>query len=519
MVSILMELVEKWEDPLITLGFILLTGWIIWTGNNITKFLIFLITTTAFFLFFFRFPDVANHVNLIIIVNFSLIVGIFSTYFQYRRLENLNNEYFDAIAPFLRLTLIAVYFFAGFHKFNSDFFNPNVSCAGTFMSSGIVKMLKSSTLGIPNIILIPTLIIVLFFRLLPKNMVIQGLAGLQQLFLSLRGKFLLIVALGCLGILGYVAISDLEILKKLIFVSLAVIVVIWELSGPILFFPVLQAPFLLFSWSMHASFALIGFVDFSSLAFCLIFSFVPTAYMNVLADSANIKVLSLNLNRLHAYFLILIVSGLLLGVHNHIFPISGAHTIHGIAFNIACLVVAWPILTTLLQRKSTPVWRGVKVLNERSPKFLLIFILVMALHAMTSYLGLRTAGNFSMFSNLRTEGKTSNHLILRNNPVKIWGYQEDIVEFIEIDDETAKIGYQYMALQGDKLPVVEFRKLIFQWKQENYTVPMVFRYQGKLYRTKDITEEPEWQVDQWDLEMRLMDFRKIQSLGPNSCRW
>jgi hypothetical protein len=71
-----------------------------------------------------------------------------------------------------------------------------------------------------------------------------------------------------------------------------------------------------------------------------------------------------------------------------------------------------------------------------------VFPVLLLLHGLTSYLGLRTAGNFSMFSNLRTEGARSNHLLLGGNPLKLWGYQEDVVRFIRIDDRRARIGYQ-----------------------------------------------------------------------------
>src|SRR4030095_15122896 len=100
---------------------------------------------------------------------------------------------------------------------------------------------------------------------------------------------------------------------------------------------------------------------------------------------------------------------------------------------------------------------------RRTPRWLLLFPLVLALHGLTSYLGLRTAGNFTMFSNLRTEGTSSNHLLLGSNPIKVWGYQEDVVRFMEIRHARG--------LEGNSLPVVEFRKRINEWTQAGQTVP------------------------------------------------
>jgi len=141
------------------------------------------------------------------------------------------------------------------------------------------------------------------------------------------------------------------------------------------------------------------------------------------------------------------------------------------------------------------------------------------LHGLTSYLGLRTAGNFTMFSNLRTEGPASNHLLLSGNPVKLWHYQEDVVRFIRIDDRRSRIGYQYQPLEGSLLPVVEFRKLIYRWTKAGAAVPMTFEYRGTIHSTTDITRDPEWETRSRDWAMRLLDFRVIQPNGPNACRW
>jgi hypothetical protein len=148
-----------------------------------------------------------------------------------------------------------------------------------------------------------------------------------------------------------------------------------------------------------------------------------------------------------------------------------------------------------------------------------IFPVILLLHGMTSYLGLRTAGNFSMFSNLRTEGPASNHFLLSSNPLKLWSYQEDAVSFIDIDDRRARIGFQYQRLNGNQLPVVEFRKLIYAWTRAGLTIPMTFEYRGKIHSTEDIANDPVWRTNTRDWEMVLMDFRSIQPSGPNRCRW
>ncbi|MGH3145884.1 MAG: hypothetical protein ACRDTR_08800, partial [Rubrobacter sp.] len=187
----------------------------------------------------------------------------------------------------------------------------------------------------------------------------------------------------------------------------------------------------------------------------------------------------------------------------------------------ALLVFVWPILSTIFSPSPRPVWGGVPVLNRRMPRFMLVFPVLLLLFGMTSYLGLRTAGNFSMFSNLRTEGDLTNHLLLRSNPIKVWGYQEDAVVFIKkVDADVAEVIHGYpRPRRGEELPVVELRKWIYEWTRAGYAVPMRFEYRGEIHATRDIVKDPVWRTEERDWEMVLMDFRVIQPDRPNRCRW
>jgi hypothetical protein len=295
-------------------------------------------------------------------------------------------------------------------------------------------------------------------------------------------------------------------------VAMVVIVIAWELIGGLLLaFPRAQLPVLAFSWGMHSTLALIGFVDFAALALALLFTFVPEPYRAMLGGRVKVPFLPLSVHRVHLYLAINIVSGIFSGLHHRLAA--------GIVFNVAALVFLWPLLSAIAARRPTPPWTGVPLSSPVTPRWMFIFPGILILHGMTSYLGLRTAGNFSMFSNLRTEGPVSNHYLLRKNPLKLWGYQEDVVSFIDIDDRQARIGYQYQELKGNQLPVVEFRKLIYQWTRAGVRVPMTFEYRGQVYSTKDIANDPVWRTATRDWEMMLMDFRSIQPDGPNQCRW
>ncbi len=161
------------------------------------------------------------------------------------------------------------------------------------------------------------------------------------------------------------------------------------------------------------------------------------------------------------------------------------------------------------------------VFDSRTPKFLYLLPLLLLLFGMTSYFGLRTAGNLSMFSNLRTEGATSNDIILGKNPLKIWGYQEDTVRVLKFSHSAASLHSHYAPtwLRRRELPVVEFRKLVHTWAKRGMEIPIVFEYQGKVYASDNIAADPTWRPARWDWEMILLDFRVIQPKGPNRCRW
>lgn len=94
-----------------------------------------------------------------------------------------------------------------------------------------------------------------------------------------------------------------------------------------------------------------------------------------------------------------------------------------------------------------------------------------------------------------------------------------MVRFIRIDDQRARIGYQYQPLEGNQLPAVEFRKLVYLWTRAGATVPMTFEYRGRIHSTEDIANDRVWRTGARNWEMALLDFRSIQTEGRNRCRW
>lgn len=519
----MMEMVEWWRYPGWTLAGVALSILTIALAKRRGAFLIFLLLTTAYFLLF-RFPEVANHINLLIFCNILLILGLGYSYVSQLGREDFP-AYFEALLSPVRLMLIVTYTVAGFHKFNHDFLNPEVSCIRGFLANFWFSILEP-LFSEPRFPAVPVVAILAAIAVTAVLLVLRRRAGRLPRWLWLGG----VALIGGAG-LSLLALessaSGLQPLTErhisLVVVGIAGLVVFWQLiEGPLLLVPKLQAIFLCFALLFHTYLGLIGFVDFQSLAVALLFTFVPRPVLEAWQQERHLAVGSLRIDRIYAYAGLNLLAGLLTATHIFVTPLfSSLNSMQGILFTGGVLILIWPVLIALPSGRREWRWNGVSVLDRRTPRFLYLLPVMLLIFGMTSYLGLRTAGNFSMFSNLRTEGDVSNHIILGQNPLKIWSYQEDTVRVLEIDKEAAYTGSHYAPhrLVGKELPVVEFRKMVSGWANMDRKVPITFEYRGSVYASDNITADPAWRPARRDWEMILLDFREIQPEGPNECRW
>lgn len=498
-IAIVMELGEQWFDPWFTGGFLIAAAAAILTGITRLKFLALLVASTAYFLLF-RFPDVANHVNLILCLNVAMIAVI--TYSLIRRRDDPDHDY-ATMLPVLRMGLVLVYVVAGFDKLNSDFFDTESSCAASMLGSVIAAM-STRILGVPVVVPVAVAVAILGYLLVRRGRF--GTAGNRTFTVVVIGMATAGLAAVLLVLVPTRPVAAIGMIA-------AISVIGWELGGGLLLsVPRLQAGILAFSLTMHATLALIGFVDFGAMAVALLFTFVPASHFQLLAPGRGRGVLG--------YAGICFTVALLSGWSAQVDRIPELTLLTGLMFNAAVIFGIWPLLTAVFSPEPSPRWEGVRILGSRMPLPLYVFPVLLMFIGLTPYLGLRTAGNFSMFSNLRTEGQTSNHLLLGSNPLKIWGYQEDVVWILDVDDSYGSIIYQYGGSpRGYALPVVEFRKWIHAWGEAGYRVPMTYAYNGYRYTTQDIVTDPAWRSDTRSPEMLLLDFRYIQPGQPNYCRW
>ncbi len=216
-------------------------------------------------------------------------------------------------------------------------------------------------------------------------------------FVSSRPRASILIAVLCIGgaLFGALVITvgprldTLAALKPTLVLLTAIMVSSWELVGGLLLtVPRFQVAILPFSLTMHAALALVGFVDFGALALSLLFVFVPPDYVRMLTVPATLPFSRLQIHRVHVYFMINVVGGVLSGVNTYIYPFLRSLLVAGIFFDIAVLVFIWPILSAVFSPSRRPVWGGVSVLNSRMPRYMSVFLVSLFLFGMTSYMGL-----------------------------------------------------------------------------------------------------------------------------------
>jgi hypothetical protein len=306
----------------------------------------------------------------------------------------------------------------------------------------------------------------------------------------------------------------------------AIVVLSWQMiEGPLLFVRRLQAPILLISLALLGVIAVSGIQMFPAMLLPLLFAFIPDHVFHTWKNQAIIRAGSWKIHCIYLCLFINLFGAMMMYVSESIISIYDIKIfppeISQIFFLGSILLLLAPLVREIMSPDRVWKWEGVKVWDGTAPKIFILFPIILFIWGMTPYVGLRTTGNFSMFSNLRTEGLESNHIILGGNILKVWDYQEDRVKVIDIDDETAEVGHHYQPLKGLSLPVTEFRKLVNMWRESNKQVAMTYQYQSDPdpVQTQDIVSDSNWASAGRNWETFWLDFRPVQDAGPNLCRW
>lgn len=355
-------------------------------------------------------------------------------------------ELFESLRTPARLLLAIMYFYGIFHKINSDFLDPTVSCA-----VGLYKPLAQPF-------------------------------GLED---NLIGRYL-------------------AIWSTFVIEGIAIVALFWRrwfaigLTSALVFHYII--PISAYSWYM----------DFSSLVFALYMLSMPRdasakiyeiVYRHVVeplrSAFGRVGILAPVGAMLFAATLVVLLLGLahpgrpaLMLLHS-IFILTWA-VVGGIAMTVM-VYVAMLYLPYHGPRQSSPKWTW-------------IIPTLFFLSCLSPYVGLKTESSINMFSNLHTEGGTTNHLMF-DRPPYLFNYQADVVQVVESSSPSLTAA----ARQGRMsvlFAVEEFlRRHPDQWA--------TFRHNGKLVQhATAATLAPH--TSSW-LERKFLIFKQVDPNRPKVC--
>lgn len=198
-------------------------------------------------------------------------------------------------------------------------------------------------------------------------------------------------------------------------------------------------------------------------------------------------------------------------------------------WTVMMLPIVVPVFWHGVVRRDDRRWRG-SALAWLIPAIALV-------NGATPYLGLKTVSNYSMFSNLRTEGGQTNHLLMPAGAFFVSHDQDDLARVWYIDgvapDEwpwwvrlnggPAHLRRQAQwlpSLPGARLPFFELRRTVQLWQDAGITqIAVDYERDGKRYQLGVLADPAVMQRLSW-WEQRLMAFRAVQEDGqPSVCRW
>ena len=351
----------------------------------------------------------------------------------------------------MRWIIAILYFFAGFHKINSDFFDLEVTCAFEMVDRLLVPFGIEAHAHFPHWLQVPFPPVVIFLELTP-------------------------------------AVS-------------------------FVFFPKWQKYGVLMLLMLHGPLSFVGFADFSSIGMGNLYVLIAPLATQYMPSKEYFK----------GIILCFVAAHLVMGVEKQIdaerYENTGEEEVdyYGI-YEGAILVLAF-----------TPIWYQYFRSSVPGPTFSIptswwnrLVPALFVFFCMNNYLGLRTAGTVSMFSNLRTEGPRSNHYLLGSNPLKFFDYQDDLVYILEADERVSE-RYRYQMNAGVIVPWIQFCRNVEDvvW-EEHEDLYAKIEYQGEMYETYDMSFDTNFtshfKIPWW--QSFLLEFREIYEPDQKQeCTW
>ncbi len=396
-----------------------------------------------------RMPHTTNHWVFTAFVNMTILQAVITRVVVTRTFRVTGGEVFSHFAPLVRVELIILYFFAVFHKLNEGFFTPSTSCA--------TDLLKAQNLGefIANN---PTLFLINAYL----TIVVESLIPIFLFFSRTRNLGILcgILFHTVLGYSGYNA-----------------------------------------------------FYDFSSMVFASYFLFTHPAFS---VDIQRQKEIARSfLGRFFSDFswlklvMVLAAALFLFGavyVLSHV--MNTYQTVHLYFFwTLYASLFAALFIHYLLKHRQQP--QSAHRLFALPHWSLSIVPVVVFLNGTSPYLGLKTENSYAMFSNLRTEGGTSNHYLVPAS-IQLFDYQREVVQIVSSTDP----GLQQLARENRAMVLFEFRNYVDRKRPEK--VQYILNGEEQVYAASDPSSVKALGRNP-PLLSKLMKFRTFAVVGSQPC--
>lgn len=424
--------------------------------GNILPFII--ANIVAFYHDFGNYPDIANHAVLQL-----MIAGFSITLFLFAFVTNKEIGW-NCFKNGLRGAAIVLYFYVGFHKINSGFLDPEISCATWYH-----QRFSDYYLGIENVYEVYSL-----------------------WFLQMSAWAVIVLELAA--------------------VILLLIPRTWVL-GLLLAFPI------------HFYVSFTAFADFSSMMHAIMLLFLPMAFWERIQQNQSIqKMFFRAYTAYHAVILLLfivptfIMFGFFFHKEHEIYELLGiTHWMvpQGIFYNIGVLILALTCLYILIRPNN--IMFAAQRSEWQFKTYHLIFPALLLMWGFLPYLGLSSRLSFTMFSNLVTHQNYQNHYLINTSHTKLMNWEEEKL-YIENVEGYRRVNKQRTYLNQRYIPEIQLRRIAthgrerdFNPKEVNILKNGTQHYTGNLYESPYAYDIPGWAG--WTT------FRYIDPNKPDKCLW
>jgi hypothetical protein len=317
------------------------------------RFLFFFIALLANIVHIFDLlPYVANHIFYEWLMNLTLFFITLFFLLKSRRAnqsaEELDTAIWEKMMPVGRISLIILYFYVVFHKLNSDFFEPKISCAGIFFEDVI------------------------------HNFYLHKISFIKNLFLEYN--------------LGIRTIS--------IYFTL-----ISEALIPVLLsFKKTRNTGLIYGAVFHLILPFQGFTGIYSFSAMIYTSYV--FFWGIDAFEKFYAFIKKNRIFIGTYFTVAVILVMYFRTFDNWSVFNAASTFFWFVYSIIYLLLFYKTvnihITTTKYHTGTPLKLGILWLSP----------VIVFMNGLLPYVGLKTEDSYGMFSNIKTEGGGTNHHIV-----------------------------------------------------------------------------------------------------------